>query len=146
MSKPRYAPDLMILVPQVARSVHQRLMLSPSGVHSGMLDGAWWPRSGDVVSELPGLIMIIDGVHGVVTRLALAADGWSSHPHLLRLRGRALSIDYFASQPASLLTAFCVGGDRVDLLVVPPETAPDKAHAAMALVARSSNRLTTRHP
>jgi Family of unknown function (DUF5994) len=142
MSKPQYAPNLLVLVPSSARPSTQRLWIASNGAHSGLLDGAWWPRSHDAAAELPGLIMIIDGARGTVVRLVLAADGWDSHPRRLMMGGRLLLLDYFASQPASLLTAFCAGGDRVDLLVLPPETAPDKAHAAMTMIAVGSNRLT----
>ncbi len=90
--------------------------------------------------------MCIDGARGTVARLVLPVDGWDSHPRRLNMGDRPLLLDYFASQPASLLTAFCAGGDRVDLLVLPPETAPDEAHAAMAMVAVGSNRLTAPYP
>ncbi|WP_157631411.1 DUF5994 family protein [Catelliglobosispora koreensis] len=141
MSKPYYSPNLMILVPATARGVTQRLWLASTSVHSGMLDGAWWPRSRNAIAELPGLLAILDGARGCVIRLALSADGWENHPRRLPVAGRSPSIDYYATQPTSLLTASCADGDRIDLLVVPPDTDPGDAHAAMMMVAGSSNRL-----
>jgi hypothetical protein len=56
-----------------------------------------------------------------------------------------LRLGYFASQPAGLLTAQCEDGDRVDLLVVPPQTARDIVDAAMVLAASTSNLIHAQH-
>ncbi|MEW1914716.1 DUF5994 family protein, partial [Kitasatospora sp. NPDC085895] len=37
-----------------------RLSLAPQGVRAGRLDGAWWPRSRDLLLELPSLAAEID--------------------------------------------------------------------------------------
>lgn len=116
-----------------------RLRTEPTGSHRALLDGGWWPRSTDPVAELPGLILAIDTLHGPVTRLVLAAAGWDSHPHRLGVNGRVLRLGYFRSQPTSLLTALCANGDRVDLLVIPPNTASGTANAALVLAATTSN-------
>ena len=104
-----------------------------------MLDGGWWPRSGDPVTELPGLIRAIDDRYGPVTRLVLGPAGWDSQPRWLGGAGRlVVSLDWFPGQPAGLLTAFC-DGDRVDLLVVPPGSAEAAALGAMELAAQAVN-------
>ena len=116
-----------------------RLRTEPTGSRRTLLDGGWWPRSTDPVAELPGLILAIDTRHGPVTRLVLAATGWDTHPRRLGVDGRVLRLGYFSSQPTSLLTALCANGDRVDLLVIPPNTASGTADAAMILAATTSN-------
>jgi hypothetical protein len=45
----------------------------------------------------------------------------------------------FTTAPAGLLIATRVDGDRVDLLVVPPDTHRATARAAMALAAQPAN-------
>jgi hypothetical protein len=122
-----------------------RLRTVPAGSRRTLLDGGWWPRSTDPVAELPGLVLAIDKLHGPITRLALAADGWSSHPRRLGVADRVLRLGYFTSQPPGLLTALCENGDRVDLLVIPPQTAPDTADAAMVLAATTSNLIHAQH-
>lgn len=122
-----------------------RLRLEATGSRRTLLDGGWWPRSTDPVAELPGLILAIDSLHGLVTGLVLAADGWDSHPRRLGVDGRVLRLGYFASQPTSLLTALCANGDRVDLLVIAPDTADGTAQAAMALAATASNLVHAQH-
>jgi hypothetical protein len=123
-----------------------RLRLGPTGSRHALLDGGWWPRSTDPVAELPGLVLAIDKVRGPVTRLVLSADGWEVHPRRLSVAGRILRLGYFISQPVALLTALCGDtGDRVDLLIVPPETDAGTADAAMVLAASTGNLVHAQH-
>jgi hypothetical protein len=121
-----------------------RLRMESSGSRRTLLDGAWWPRSTDPVAELPGLVLAIDKVRGPVTRLVLATAGWDPHPRRLGIAGRVLRLGYFNSQPVSLLTAIC-GNERIDLLVVPPNTPDGTADAAMILAATATNLVHAQH-
>ncbi|MGS2614907.1 DUF5994 family protein [Micromonospora sp. LZ34] len=116
-----------------------RLRLEPTRSPRTLLDGGWWPRSTDPLAELPGLVLAIDLLHGPITRLVLHAGTWDGSPHRLGVGDRVLRLGYFTSQPASLLTAICRNDDRVDLLVVPPETTAQLAEAALALAATAGN-------
>ncbi|HEX5997215.1 MAG TPA: DUF5994 family protein [Jiangellales bacterium] len=122
-----------------------RLRMEPTGSRRTLLDGGWWPRSTDPVAELPGLVLAIDKLRGPVNRLVLSADGWDDQPRRLGVAGRVLRIGYFTSQPTALLTALCDNGDRVDLLVVPPDTKAGTADAAMILAATTSNIVHAQH-
>ena len=122
-----------------------RLRMEPTGARRTLLDGGWWPRSTDPVRELPGLILAIDTRRGPVTRLLLATGDWDSHPRRLGVADRVVRLGYFASQPAGLLTAVCGNRGRVDLLVVPPDTASDTAEAAMLLAATAGNLIHAQH-
>jgi N-acyl-D-aspartate/D-glutamate deacylase len=118
-----------------------RLRLQP-GTAPELLDGGWWPRSTDPVAEIPGLVLAIDALHGPITRLMLHTKDWDSHPRRLAVDGRLVRLGYFASQPIGLLTALSgKAGDRVDLVVIPPDTAPETAEAALALAATNGNRI-----
>ena len=138
------SPDSLRLVAPSAKTA-PRLRLEPTGSHQGMLDGAWWPRSRNPASELPSLILAIDGTRGQVLRLVLAATGWDERPRRVTVDGRAIIIDYFGSQPAALLTAVCVQS-RVDLLVIPPTAGPVTAHAAMTHATTTGNRVIAPRP
>jgi hypothetical protein len=118
-----------------------RLRLEPTGSRRTLLDGGWWPRSVDPAEELPGLVLAIDKLRKPVIRLVLNAAGWDPHPRRLEVAGRVRRLGYFTSQPAALLTARCDNGQRVDLLVVPPDTARRSAEAAMVLAATAGNRV-----
>jgi hypothetical protein len=116
--------------------------MEPTGSRRTLLDGGWWPRSTDPAAELPGLVLAIDKLRGPVTRMVLSADGWDNR---LAVTGRVLRLGYFTSQPTSLLTALCDNGDRVDLLVIPPETANATADTAMVLAATATNLVPAQH-
>lgn len=137
------AAERMTIISLTAPST-PRLQMEATGSYRTLLDGAWWPRSTDPVAELPGLVLAIDTLRGPVTRLVLAAAGWDPHPRRLGIAGRVLRLGYFTSQPVSLLTAIC-GNDRIDLLVVPPDTAAGMAEAAMMLAATTSNLVHAQH-
>jgi Family of unknown function (DUF5994) len=122
-----------------------RLRLEPIASIHTLLDGAWWPRTTNPIAELPGLVLAIDTLRGLVTDLVLSTDGWDSHPRRLVVAGRSLRLGYFASQPTTLFTAFCENGNRVDLLVVPPDTEPGKADTAMVLAASAANVIPAPH-
>jgi hypothetical protein len=116
-----------------------RLRLSSSVSTRTLLDGGWWPRSTDPMSELPGLIRAIDHLRGPVRRMVLGADGWDIHPLWIHIDERTVRLGYFASQPTALLTAVCDGDGRVDLLVVSPDATAEIADAAMAIAATTDN-------
>jgi hypothetical protein len=118
-----------------------RLLLDTTGARNTLLDGGWWPRSTDPVAELPELVLAIDGLHEPVSRLILHAGEWAEQPTKLRVAGRIVKIGYFASQPLGLLTAICGRLNRVDLLVVPPDTEPAEADAAMKLSTSAGNQV-----
>jgi len=118
-----------------------RLRMAPAGSRRGPLDGGWWPRSTDPLAELPGLVPAIDRLRGPVRQLILNVQGWDSHPRCLGVAGRIIRLGYFTSQPATLLTAICDGGARVDLLVIPPDTPRRIAETAMLIAAATDNVL-----
>jgi hypothetical protein len=122
-----------------------RLRLEPTRSRRSLLDGGWWPRSTDPVAELPGLVLAINALRGPITRLVLSASGWDSQPRRLQVADRVVRLGYFTSQPVSLLTALCDNGDRVDLLIVAPDTEPAIADAAMLTAATTGNSVHAEH-
>ncbi|MBF6328453.1 DUF5994 family protein [Nocardia transvalensis] len=55
---------------------------------------------------------------------------------------RSVRFDGYRLEPAHTLDVLGVSGDRIALLVVPPDTTPDVAHATMNATARSANPST----
>ncbi|GHJ43476.1 hypothetical protein Cs7R123_08180 [Catellatospora sp. TT07R-123] len=134
-------PDLMGMVPTSAQH-DERLRIEPTHTTAGMLDGGWWPHSTDPAEALPGLVLAIDLIRGPIVRFVLGADGWRRHPEHVHVGGRRIEVVYSASQPASLLTARCTGGGRVDLLVVSPYMPGDMAARSLLRAAQAGNRVT----
>jgi hypothetical protein len=118
-----------------------RLRLEPTLSRRTPLDGGWWPRSSDPVAELPGLILAVDDRRGPVSRVLLDPAGWDSQPRRLGVAGRVVRLGWFTTQPVGLLTAICTNGDRIDLLVVPPNTGAATARAAINLAAQATNTI-----
>jgi hypothetical protein len=121
-----------------------RLRLERPAPPPTLLDGGWWPRSTDPLTELPGLIRALEERRGRVARIMLCAGGWDDHPRRVdALSGHVVRLGWFRTLPEGLLTAILSDGGRVDLLVIPPATDRPAAHAAMDLAAQPGNRLRT---
>ncbi|WP_432138307.1 MULTISPECIES: DUF5994 family protein [unclassified Streptomyces] len=114
------------------------LRLTTTHDRAGILDGAWWPRSRDPATELPGLVAALAERLGPVTRLGLDHDAWDELPTRITVGGRIVHIDSFGVGDD---TALVTRGDRdlFSLLVIPPDTPPPAARAAMAAAVRSGN-------
>ncbi|MGW7367266.1 DUF5994 family protein [Streptomyces sp. NPDC054841] len=114
------------------------LRLETTHAREGILDGAWWPRSRDIGAELPSLITALTEHLGPVTRVGLDSSAWEDLPTRLIIDDRVVHIDSF---PVGDDTVLITRGDRdyFSLLVIPPDTTPDAAHAAMARAVRVGN-------
>lgn len=69
----------------------------------------------------------------------LAPTGWEDRSPRLRAGGRLVRVGWFTTQPDSLLTATFADRPHLQLLVVPPETEPALAEAAMVMAATPGN-------
>src|SRR6266511_1892737 len=112
---------------------------SPARLHlvpvRAVLDGGWWPRSWDPVTELPGLILALDARFGPIRQVLLNGDAWDCRLRRLAVGTRVVRMGWFTSLDPALLIATTDLGDQIDLLVVPPGTAETAARAAMARAA-----------
>lgn len=114
------------------------LRLSTTHDRQGILDGAWWPRSRHLATELPGLISALTERLGPVTRIGLDSTAWDEMPTRMTVDDRVVHIDAFSVGDD---TALVTRGDQdyFSLLVVPPDTPPEAARAAMAEAVRADN-------
>jgi hypothetical protein len=101
-----------------------QVWMEPVRFHHVLLDGSWWPRSGDLAAELRVLVPALDQVCGPVTRLLLGAAGWTARPHEVSTAGRRVGIGYLAGQSPSMMTVLCAGGRTFTMFVMPPGPAP----------------------
>lgn len=102
-----------------------RVWLKPVRDHHLLLDGSWWPDSGDLGGQLRALLPVLDQVRGPVTRLLLSAAGWKTRPHDVVLADRTVSVGYLADQPPSMMTVLCADGGTFMMRVAPSGPAPD---------------------
>jgi hypothetical protein len=119
-----------------------RLRLKPKAPQSGYVDGAWWPRSDDLGTELPDLLAVLSVRLGRIDRVIYHLDEWAKAPAKLDTGGRKVRLDGYRYQPINTLHVLGLNRDSIVLLVVPPHTDPNHAHATMMAAAGPNNAAT----
>ncbi|MFF4356538.1 DUF5994 family protein [Streptomyces sp. NPDC001604] len=105
-----------------------RLSLAPVGSAPALLDGAWWPRSRDLVAELPSLTDVLDPLWGRITRVTVNPTHWPVVPRKVPVAGHVVKVGWFlAEQDPHELLLLSYRTGRWNLLVVPPQTTPVSA-------------------
>jgi hypothetical protein len=123
-----------------------RLRLKRKGPITGYVDGAWWPRSDDLTSELPDLLAVLLVRLGDVARVMYVLDEWVKAPRKLRIGGRLVRLDGYHRQPSNTVEVQDARGTRIVLLVVPPQTNPDDAHNIAMAASTTDNSSSGRAP
>ncbi|WP_019928995.1 DUF5994 family protein [Nocardia sp. BMG111209] len=127
-----------------------RLRLKPKADSTGYLDGAWWPRSGKLVAELPDLLAVLSVRLGTVQRVVYDRASWSHVPRQLILGDRAIRLDAYPFELGNTMYVYGSAGHVIVLRVITANTDRDVAHTAlMTMVARDpatppAPRLATR--
>jgi hypothetical protein len=96
---------------------------------SGYVDGAWWPHSDDLLTELPDLLSVLSVRLGTPARVLYNLDEWATAPRRAALGGHSVRLDGYHRQPRNTLEVLDPRGNRIALLVVPAQTDPDRAHS-----------------
>jgi hypothetical protein len=115
--------------------------LSPDGVRlrlranlgSGFVDGGWWPRSDDLSTELPPLLMAMWSAGHQVYRVAYDLASWDRPPRRMTVTGHLVKVDGYRSDEPTLSLIDLSGWKRIDLIVIPPATDAVVAHRALTL-------------
>src|ERR1700755_795681 len=116
-----------------------RLRLKPKAPISGYVDGAWWPHSDDLPTELPDLLSVLSVRLGAVARVMYNVDEWAVAPRQLVMGGRKVRRDGYHRQPPNTLEVLDARGNRIVLLVVPARTDPDRAHSIVMAAAATDD-------
>jgi hypothetical protein len=119
-----------------------RLRLKPKAPHSGHVDGAWWPRSDDLAAELPDLLAVLSVRLGRIDRVLYNLNEWAKPSAKLVTGGRRVRLDGYRRQPLNTLEVLGLNRNKIALLVVPPDTDPNEAHATLMAAAAPSNDST----
>lgn len=97
-----------------------RLRLKPKGVRTGHVDGAWWPHSHDLQTELPDLLAVLAVRLGTIHTVKYDTHGWSTSPRLADTQHRSVMMSGSQFQPANTLHVVGINRKQLVLLVVPP--------------------------
>ncbi|MFE1555848.1 DUF5994 family protein [Streptomyces sp. NPDC058734] len=135
-----HTPPLLLpdAIHQAVKPGTALLRLETTRSREGLLDGAWWPRTREIETELPALISVLTGHLGPITRVGVDASAWNGVPTRLVVDDRVVHLD---SDPVGDDTVLITRGDNdhFALLVVPPDTTADVAREAMARAVRADN-------
>lgn len=116
-----------------------RLWLKRKAPISGYVDGAWWPNSDDLPTELPDLLSVLSVRLGVVARVMYNVGEWSTAPRQMLIGGHKVRLDGYHRQPPNTLEVLDARGNRITLLVVPARTEPDRAHSIVMAAAAAGD-------
>lgn len=128
----------MAIAPEIPYRSQSRLRLSlaPHGTLPLAIDGAWWPRSYDVVVELPELLAGLPRLWGDITSVTVNGSMWTDPPGRMLVAGQVVRLhrNLTTSLPHTVVL-LAPGRGRWDLSVVPPDTAVEAAAQLMAAAA-----------
>lgn len=121
-----------------------RLRLKAKAPQTGYVDGAWWPHSNTLEQELPDLLAVLSVRLGLIDRVLYNVNEWASAPRRLMSGSGTVRLDGYRQQPPNSIEVLGRNRGRITLLVVPPGTDPDKAHATMMTAAAATNASTVK--
>lgn len=120
------------------------LKLEATGWREGALDGAWWPRSRNVATELPALLAELTAHLGPIARVGLDSDCWEGPRKPVFVDGRLVHVDWF---PVEDDTVIVTRGseDHFALLVIPALATPEEAQAALEMAISADDAESSAH-
>ena len=105
---------------------------------SGFIDAAWWPRSLDLTVELPPLMDTLWTAAREITRISYPLSTWNRAPQRMQIEGRSVRLGGFATSSPHTVTLFDARRrDRIDILVIAPDTDPAVAERALRLASQA---------
>lgn len=134
--------DHTTLIDRTTPTHTPRLRLKPKAPHSGYVDGAWWPHTSNLSSELPDLLAVLSVRLGRIERVLYNASEWSNTPTKLATGGRQVRLDGYQRQPINTVEVIGLDRDRIVLLTVPAATDAAEAHCALMSAARPDDHTT----
>ncbi|ORW53569.1 DUF5994 family protein [Mycobacterium parmense] len=108
-----------------------RVQLKPYRSVSEHIDGAWWPRSYDLIGELPGLLASVAERLGRVVIVGYRRNGWQETPPLAEIGGHTVELLGFTSDESATVILIGEHGHHLTLEVVRPDTSEDAARDAL---------------
>lgn len=93
-------------------------------------EGVWWPRSLDPAAEFPALLAAM-GSDGPIHRVSYNLDAWHPVGRKLGVGDTLVRMEGFHTMRPDVVTLIRLDDTRIQLVVVPPDTAADDAHEAL---------------
>lgn len=125
--------DAVVGEPMVDDESRRRVRVT-NRLLSEHIDGAWWPRSTNLVAELPALLSTLAERLGHVVMVGFLRNGWTNTPPEIDIAGQTIELLGFDSaEPASVIL---IGNDghHLTLRVIAPGTSEQGARRALDAV------------
>jgi hypothetical protein len=119
-----------------------RLRLKPKAPTSGYVDGAWWPHSEDLETELPDLLAVLSVRLGSIDRVLYNLADWTAAPVKFSTGGGMVRLSGYHRQPGKTVEIIGRNRTKLVLLVVPTRTEPQHAHSIMMAAAAPDDSST----
>jgi uncharacterized protein DUF5994 len=119
-----------------------RLRLKPKAPTSGYVDGAWWPHSEDLETELPDLLTVLSVRLGSIDRVLYNFADWTTAPVKFPAGGGVVRLSGYHRQPGNTVEIIGHNRKKLVLLVVPSQTEPERAHSIMMAAAAPEDAST----
>jgi hypothetical protein len=109
--------------------------------HRGFVDGGWWPRSTDLMAELPSLIAATPCEGFDVAQLVYSVTAWDVTPEKLFMARRPVRLmGYRGPNTSTICLADSSGRRSIVLAVIPPHTERTAAEFALKLAGLDGDR------
>jgi uncharacterized protein DUF5994 len=109
----------------------KRLRLKPYRAVLEHLDGAWWPRSTNLVDELPDLVTSLSDRLGKVVMVGYRRNGWAQTPPLAEIAGHTIELLGFTSDEPASIILIGENGRHITLHVIRPDSNEEIARQAL---------------
>ena len=108
---------------------------------SGYIDAAWWPRTRDLAAELAPLLDGLWSAGRDITRVTYLLDSWDPAPRRMVVGGgRTVRLGGFRTGSRDTIRLTDASRrERIDILVVAPDTDPRLAECVMTLASQADN-------
>ncbi|ANP48436.1 hypothetical protein J2Z21_005892 [Streptomyces griseochromogenes] len=112
-----------------------RLYLAPESTVPRRIDGAWWPRTFDLLTELPPLLSGLPCAWGRIVSVLVNGTGWAGAPGRMLVCNEVVRLRRTTTErtPSTIVLMAPAHGRR-DLLVVPPTATEPAAESLMSAV------------
>jgi len=105
---------------------------------AGFIDAAWWPHTHDLTVEIPPLMDVLWTAGRDINRVTYYLHAWDPAPRRLQIDGRSVRLGGFTvGDPNTITLSDAWGRERVDILVIPPDTEPARAQRILELAGES---------
>ncbi|MFE7650447.1 DUF5994 family protein [Streptomyces phaeoluteigriseus] len=109
-----------------------RLHLAPESPVPRRVDGVWWPRSNDLLAELPELLAGLPRAWGDIVSVMVNGTTWAGAPGRMLVCNQVVRLRRStATHAPDTIVLMAPGQGRRDLQVVPPDTTEEAAGPLM---------------